>query len=67
MAAGTWNVHLRIGVPDLSTRLKKQMFFDEFWPTQESFGMARGLRFWALGADSGPRGRAFEWVLDPPK
>ncbi len=39
----------------------------EFWPTRESFGMARGPRFWALGVDSGPRGGAFEGALDPPK
>ena len=42
-------------------------FFVEFWPTRESFGMARGPRFWALGVDSGPRGGAFEGILDPPK
>ncbi len=36
------------------------------WPTRESFGMARGgPRFWALGVDSGPRGGAFEGILDP--
>jgi hypothetical protein len=51
-------------VPDLSIKL---LFFVEFWPTRESFGMARGLRFWALGVDSGPRGGAFEGILDPPK
>ncbi len=41
--------------------------FVEFWPARESFGMARGLRFWALGVDSGPRGGAFEGISDPPK
>ncbi len=40
-------------------------FFVEVWPTRESFGMARGPRFWALGVDSGPRGGAFEGILDP--
>ncbi len=49
-------------VPDVSTHF---LFFVEFWPTRESFGMARGLPFWALGVDTGPRGRAFEWILDP--
>ncbi len=39
--------------------------FAEFWTTRESFGMARGLRFWALGVDSGPRGGAVEGILDP--
>ena len=39
--------------------------FVEFWPTRESFGMARGPRFWALGIDSGPRGGAFEGIVDP--
>jgi hypothetical protein len=34
--------------------------------TRESFGMAGGLRFWALGVDSGPRRGAFEGILDPP-
>ena len=29
--------------------------------------MARGPRFWALGVDCGPRGGAFEGILDPPK
>ena len=29
--------------------------------------MARGPRFWALGVDSGPRGGAFEVIVDPPK
>jgi hypothetical protein len=42
-------------------------FFVEFWPARESFGMARGLRFWALVVDSGPRGGAFEGILGPPK
>jgi hypothetical protein len=41
--------------------------FVEFWPTRESFGMARGLRFWALEVDAGPRGGAFEGILDLPK
>ncbi len=27
--------------------------------------MARGPRFWPLGVDSGPRGWAFEGILDP--
>ncbi len=39
--------------------------FVDFWPTRESFGMARGPRFWAQGVDSGPRGGAFEGILDP--
>ncbi len=50
-------------MPDFSTH-----FFDfivEFWPTRESFAMGRGLRFWALGVDSGPRGGACEGILDP--
>ncbi len=38
----------------------------EIWPTRESFGMARGPRVWALGVDSGPRGRACDVILDPP-
>ncbi len=29
--------------------------------------MARGPRFWALGVDSGPRGGAFEGIMDPQK
>jgi hypothetical protein len=41
------------------------LLFGEFWPTRDSFGMARGLRFWALGIDSGTRGNAFEGILDP--
>ncbi len=41
--------------------------FVEFLPTRESFGVARGPRFWALGVDSGPRGVAFEGIWDPPK
>ena len=31
------------------------------------FLFVRGPRFWALGVDSGPRGGAFEGVLDPRK
>ncbi len=27
--------------------------------------MARGPRFWALGVDFGPRGGAFEGIVDP--
>ncbi len=41
--------------------------FVEFRPTRESFGMAGGPRFWALGVDSGPRGGAFEGVVGPPR
>ncbi len=41
--------------------------FVEFWPIRASFGMARGLRFWALGVDSGPREGAFEGIWDPTK
>ncbi len=52
--------------PCLTFRLIVSLFV-EFWPTRESLGMARGLRFWALGVDSGPRGGAFEGILDPPK
>jgi hypothetical protein len=54
------------GGPCLTFRLMFS-FFDEFWPTRESFGMARGPRFWALGVDSGPRGGAFGGDLGPPK
>jgi hypothetical protein len=50
-------------VPDVSPHV---FLFFELWPTRESFRMARGLRFWALGVDSGPRGGAFEGILDPP-
>ncbi len=42
-------------VPCLTFRLIF-IFFVEVWPARESFGMARGPRFKALGADSGPRG-----------
>ncbi len=42
-------------LPALTFRLILYLFVD-FWQTRESFGMARGLRFWALGVDSGPRG-----------
>ncbi len=42
------------------------LFLVEFWPTRESFGMARGPRFCALGVDSGPRGGAFEGFWTPP-
>jgi hypothetical protein len=42
-------------------------FFDEFWPTRESFGLARGRRFGSPGGDSGPQGGAFEGILDPSK
>ncbi len=49
-------------VPDVSTHF---YLFVEFWPTRESFGMAQGPRFWALGVDAGPRGGAFEVALDP--
>ena len=33
--------------------------FVKFWPTRESFGMARGPRFWAPGV--------LEGILDPSK
>ena len=51
-------------MPDVSTHF---LFFVEFWPTRESFGMARGPRFWPLGVDSGHRGGAFGAIFDPPK
>jgi hypothetical protein len=51
-------------VPDVPFQFD---FFVELWPTRESLGMARGLRVWALGVDSGPRGGAVEGIVDPPK
>ncbi len=51
--------------PCLTFRLIFLFCVDEFWPTGESFGMARGPRFGAQGFDSGPRGGAFEGILDP--
>ncbi len=53
-----------VSVPDVSSHC---LFAVEFWPTRESFGMARGPPFWALGLDSGPREGAFEGMLDPPE
>jgi hypothetical protein len=52
-----------LSVPDVSTHFL--LCFVGVWPTRESFGMARGPRFWALGVDSGLRGEAFEGLLEP--
>ncbi len=49
----------------MSRKVKHVFVFVVVWPTRESFGMARGPRFWALGIDPGPRGGAFEGMLNP--